>query len=76
MPSPRLTKLKMIPIPISAGNIFNTLDRLSKEKNREASRNINPTTPQIGTGIPIKMEYGLWETVSQLMAFEIAQKLA
>ena len=34
-----------------------------------------PTTPQTATGKPKKMEYGLWETVSQLIALEIAQKL-
>ena len=34
-----------------------------------------PTIPQTATGKPKKMEYGLWETVSQLSAFEIAQKL-
>ena len=34
-----------------------------------------PTMPQTGTGKPSKMEYGLWETVSQLIALEMAQKL-
>lgn len=36
---------------------------------------IYPHTPQSGTGSFQKTEYGLWETVSQLMALETAQKL-
>ena len=31
--------------------------------------------PQTGTGAFKNMAYGLWETVSQLIAREIAQKL-
>jgi hypothetical protein len=30
--------------------------------------------PQIDKGIPQKIDQGLWETVSQLIACEIAQK--
>ena len=36
---------------------------------------VYPSRPQTGTGTFKKMEYGLWDTVSQLMALEIAQKL-
>jgi len=32
--------------------------------------------PQTGTGTPINMEYGLCETVSQLIDLEMAQKLS
>jgi hypothetical protein len=31
--------------------------------------------PHIGTGKDMNMEYGLWETVSQFSALEMAQKL-
>ena len=34
-----------------------------------------PKIPQMGTGTFIKIEYELWETVSQLIALEMAQKL-
>jgi hypothetical protein len=40
-----------------------------------ARKSVYPQIPQIGRGNPPKTEYGLWETVSQLMAFEMAQKL-
>ena len=35
---------------------------------------VYPITAQMGIGI-IKIEYGDWDTVSQLIALEIAQKL-
>jgi hypothetical protein len=34
-----------------------------------------PKAPHIGTGSPINMEKGLWETVSQFIALDMAQKL-
>jgi hypothetical protein len=32
-------------------------------------------TPHMGSGTLNNMEYGDWDTVSQLIAFEMAQKL-
>ena len=42
---------------------------------KKTKKNEYPNTPHTGTGTPINMAYGLWETVSQLIAREMAQKL-
>ena len=42
---------------------------------KKSRKKIYPMIPHTGTGTPRKTEYALWETVSQLMDLEIAQKL-
>jgi hypothetical protein len=42
---------------------------------KKSRKKVYPMTPQIGTGTSKKMENRLCETVSQLMALEMAQKL-
>jgi hypothetical protein len=46
------------------------------EKKSRARKKEYPQTPHTGTGTSNKIEYGLCDTVSQLMDREIAQKLS
>jgi hypothetical protein len=49
-------------------SLFAAMAAISRKKT-------NPMIPHIGTGKDMNMEYGLWETVSQFSALEMAQKL-
>jgi hypothetical protein len=54
------------------------IDSLSSFFSRTARRNtkkkVYDNIPQMASGSPKKIDQGLWETVSQLIAFEMAQK--
>jgi hypothetical protein len=46
-----------------------------QEKSIRVNEKAYPMKPHIGTGIFNNIEYGLWDTVSQFMARDMAQKL-
>ena len=58
------------------GHIRSFLASLLQTNGNKMMKNEYPIIPQTGTGMPINIEYGLCETVSQFIDLEMAQKLS
>jgi hypothetical protein len=65
---PNETKKRSVQIGFFSSLYFQAIAKKRRKK-------VYPIIPQTGTGTPRNIEYGLCETVSQLIDLEIAQKL-
>lgn len=71
-----LYKLKIRATHKSSGQIRLRLVGTLRFALNRMRKNVYPITPHTGTGNPKNTEYGLWDTVSQLIEREMAQKLS